>query len=107
MTADQPKARLIPTNVKIAAGVIAFMALIYACTAMGGGPSASAVDACKKSARAAFGNDYTSVASTHTVEVSGVWEVKGTVSETRGGKTSVAKYWECSDGKITWSSDAG
>lgn len=86
--------------------VLCFVLWVQSCSAQGPGEQAS--EACRDAARAQFGNDYTSIRTTHTKdEGGGRYVVTGVVEETHGGVTSVVRHWNCEDGEITWSSVAG
>lgn len=67
-------------------------------------PGASEIDACKKAARAAFPFPDSTENVTFSEQQEDDWFVKGTVTVWRDGAKVPVRYWECSGGKITWSS---
>lgn len=70
-------------------------------------PGASEKEACVSAARSALSVPDSTVNVTHTSDATDGLLVKGNIAVRQGGEKVPVRYWECVDGRITWSSRAG
>lgn len=88
--------------------LIALFALPVGCGVQAAfAPGASEKEACVSAARSAFSVPDSSTGVTFTGDSTDGLLVKGVVTVRHGGEKIPVRYWECVDGRITWSSTTG